>query len=289
MTVRLMGIPTNLGQPESEAWRGPAELRTLNLVDHLRRHGLPVADHADLALPAAMAPQRGAAGLLQVEQLAAQQRTRVAEFYRRGDLLLSVGGDHSAALGSISALRSLGEQFDLIWIDAHGDFNSPGTSPSGNVHGMVLAMLCGYSPGSPAWLDGRRASVLGARDLDPGEVHLLRRAGVRVLSPTGTLEQLGELLTNMAPRVFVSFDLDSLDPTCAPGVSTPAPGGFSLAEVTHLMSAVARRSQVIGLDIVEYNPGRDRGNATAHAALAAIDAVLSGQALRLSPTGTAAN
>lgn len=284
MTVRLMGIPTNLGLPGSEAWRGPAALRAMGLTEHLRRGTLPVTDLGDLPRPAATD-----AGLAAVAALAATQRARVTEVYRRDDLLLTIGGDHSSSLGSVSALRQMGEQFDLIWIDAHGDFNSPGTSPSGNPHGMVLAMLCGYSPGNPGWLDGRRVSILGARDLDPGEARLLRHAGVRTLPPRESLARLEELLTHMAPRVFLSFDLDSLDPGVAPGVSTPVAGGFDLDAVLRLVGAIARRRQIIGLDVVEYNPSRDPAGLTGRVALTVIDTVLSAQGQRLSPTGTAAD
>lgn len=278
MAVKLIGFPTNLGMPGSDVRLGPKALRERGLVHKLAPLAGAIQDLGDLEIPEPVPGDAQEQAQLRIQQVVAAARRQseaIQNAWRPGNLLINIGGDHSAALGSVTALRQAGQQFDVVWIDAHGDFNSPGTSPSGNAHGMVLGMLCGYSPSTQPVLDGRRVTILGARDLDPGEVGLLRHAGVRVLGPTASLQQLQRVVDTMAPKVFISFDLDSIDPTATPGVSTPVHGGFTLAEVRQIIHTIASRRQVIGMDVVEYNPSNDAADRrTATAAFSVLETLL---------------
>jgi arginase len=200
-----------------------------------------------------------------------------------------LGGDHSIAIGSVAGC-SRRERTGLVWVDAHGDFNTPASSPTGNIHGMPLATLCGL--GDPrlvdaVWpgrkIDPRDVVLVGVRDLDHEERRTIRAAGVTVYTmkevdrlglpriADETLARLGDL-----PRLHVSFDADVLDPEIAPGVGTPVPGGLTYREAHLLMELFADSGRVTSLDLVEVNPILDRENTTANT-LVGLAASLLGQ------------
>jgi arginase len=195
-----------------------------------------------------------------------------------------LGGDHSIALGSVAGAardRSLG----LIWLDAHGDFNTHQTTPSGNIHGMPLAALCGYGDERLVTLGGmleggprispQNVAIVGVRDLDPAERDLMREAGVTVYSMEAVDRYgIGEVIRraiDIAVRgtggIYVSLDLDVVDPMYAPGVGTPVPGGLTYREAHLAAEMLAETGQVVGLDLVEVNPILDRSNASADLAV----------------------
>src|SRR5262249_21762490 len=184
---------------------------------------------------------------------------------------------HSMAVGWVSAVADAIGPIGLLWLDAHADFNTAETSPSGNIHGMILASLCGYgdrrlvnavSPGPH--VDPRRAVIVGARDLDTGEVRLLREAGIRVLTMTdidrrgiaAVMEEALKLATHETNGVHVSLDLDVVDPHEAPGVGTPATGGITYREAHLAMELVAETGKLSALDLVEVNPILEVANRT---------------------------
>jgi len=193
-----------------------------------------------------------------------------------GAIPLFLGGDHSIALGTVGAATETGPS-GVLWIDAHGDFNTPTTSPSGNLHGMPLAALTGQ--GSPAMIDigrpGPKVSaqdvvVVGLRSLDPEERLLLRASGVTVftmreIDEKGIGEVAKQAIESLAhrPKIHVSLDMDSLDPSEAPGVGTPVPGGLTYREAHFLLELVAANAEVGSVDIVEINPILDAQNRTA--------------------------
>jgi arginase len=189
-----------------------------------------------------------------------------------------LGGDHSISIGTVSAMTARDEGgVGLLWIDAHGDFNTPEITPSGNVHGMALAALLGQ--GAPeltqigrasAKISGSATVLLGARDLDPAERQALRQSGILVLTMRavdeyGMAATVRQALDYLAPqaRLHVSLDMDALDPMEAPGVGTPVPGGLSFREAHVLMEILADSEKVASLDIVEVNPILDDRNRTA--------------------------
>ena len=203
---------------------------------------------------------------------------RVADAIEQGALPLTLGGDHSIALGSIAGAAMARKPLGVVWFDAHGDFNTTETSPSGNVHGMILAALCGLgderlvSVGGPgASIDPKRLVIVGARDLDSGERDLLHSAGVRVLTMSDidrrgmeavTREAL-DIALDGAAGLHVSFDIDVVDPSEAPGVGTPVHGGITYREAHLAMEMVAETGRLTSLDLVEVNPILDLHNQTA--------------------------
>jgi arginase len=216
----------------------------------------------------------------------------VSTSLQAGRFPLILGGDHSIALGSIRGAarhRKLG----VIWIDAHADFNTHETTPSGNIHGMPLAALCGL--GDPRlvqlWdepapiLDPRNVAVIGARDLDAGEKRLLRETGVTVMA----MEQIDRMTMVQAMRkaiervsrnadgIYLSFDMDSIDPRHAPGVGTPVTGGLTYREAHLACELVAETGKLVGMDLVEVNPILDTQNATAHLAVELAVSALGGR------------
>jgi arginase len=198
-----------------------------------------------------------------------------------GALPITLGGDHSIALGSASgAANALGE-IGVIWFDAHADFNTNETSPSGNIHGMILGALAGFgdarlvntanTSGKARHVDPRHIAIVGARDLDPGEVLLLREAGVHVF-PMSEIDRRGiyevtrealELAASNTKGIHISFDMDVVDPSEAPGVGTPVHGGITYREAHMAMELVAESSKMVSLDFVEVNPILDQANRTA--------------------------
>jgi arginase len=214
-------------------------------------------------------------------------------------LPLVLGGDHSPAVGSVTASAQHWQDLGLVWIDAHPDFNTPETSPSGNAHGMVLAALAGLVPtdfvihstgGSETGSDRpvispERIVVLGIRSVDEGEQQLLQRSRLKVypwrsIQRRGVADTLADALAYLrqrgVARVHMSVDLDVLDPGGWPGVSTPAPGGPDLKALTDFVGAVAGGIQVIAIDIVELNPERDQSGRTAEAAIQIAESALQG-------------
>jgi arginase len=200
-----------------------------------------------------------------------------------------LGGDHSLSVGSIRGAAKH-KKLGVIWVDAHADFNTPETTPSGNIHGMPLAALCGLGDPRlvclwdevPPVIDPKRVAVIGARDLDLGEKHNLREAGVMVQSMeqidrigmVSALEKALERVSREVDGIYLSFDMDSLDPRHAPGVGTPVPGGLTFREAHLACEVVAETGKLIGMDIVEVNPILDVQNQTALLAVEFIRSAL---------------
>jgi arginase len=216
-----------------------------------------------------------------IVRTASEIANTVAARLAEGWLPLVLGGDHSVSLGTVTGVthdRAVG----LIWLDAHGDFNTPETTPSGNIHGMVLAALAGYGDDRLSGLDGRRPKVdphnialVGVRELDPGERALLLESSVQAYS-MHDIDRLGlprviELvLDHMSERVeqvHVSLDLDVVDPLQAPGVGTPVLGGLSYRETHLALEVIAAARRTISMDVVEVNPILDTRNETARLAV----------------------
>jgi arginase len=280
--VAIFGVPMDLGQGRRGVDMGPSALRYGRLDERLERLGHEVLDLGDFDVPAAeqlrlshTGPGGGMAFLDEIRR-ACEATVEILAQLPEDAFPLILGGDHSIAMGSVTG-GSRRQRTGLIWVDAHGDFNVPETSPTGNIHGMPLAALCGYGdrrlidlawPGAKIRPDD--VVLIGVRDLDDGERSLMREAGVTVYTmkevdrlglpriAEATLGRLGGL-----PRLHVSFDADALDPEIAPGVGTPVPGGLTFREAHLLMELLADSGRVTSLDLVEVNPILDRENRTA--------------------------
>ncbi len=268
---------------------GPSAIRYAGLDRRLESLGCDIRDCGNIEIPVrdTLPKEGGLAFMPAVVEACERVYAAGARAVQDGDVPLFLGGDHSIALGTVTAATASGERTGVIWIDAHGDFNTPETSPSGNLHGMPLAALTGR--GAPELTDlitsGQKVAaddvvLLGVRDLDPLEREALRDSSVAVYTMReidrrgiGPVAEEAVARLSHLPRVHVSLDMDSLDPREAPGVGTPVPGGFSYREAHLLMETIADSVRVGSIDVVEINPILDERNRTAHLA---IELVLSG-------------
>jgi arginase len=288
--VDIIGVPIDLGQRQRGVDMGASAMRYAGLSGRIRALGYELHDAGNLYVPvrdclAESCDQESfVAAIAQVCQAAYES---AAETVRQRHIPLFLGGDHSLSIGTIGGVTSR-KGVGVLWIDAHGDANTPETSPSGNIHGMPLAILLGEGPaglvniGRPGpKLRGEEVVMIGLRDLDSGERDLLKRCGVRVYSMRDIDERgigsvIREALTwlHAFPALHVSLDMDSLDPEDAPGVGTPCPGGLSYREAQLLMETIADSGKLMSLDVVEINPILDVGNRTARIAVELIESLL---------------
>ncbi len=280
-SICIVGVPMDLGQSRRGVDLGPGAIRYAGLTRRLKGMGCTVRDCGNVEIPVRdTLPRSGGLAFLPsvVEACEAIYATG-REALEAGDVPIFLGGDHSIALGTVAAASEQGPT-GVLWIDAHGDFNTPETSPSGNLHGMPLAALTGT--GVPEMVDlgrpGAKVSaqnvmLIGIRDLDPQErvalkasgagVYTMREIDDRGIGPVAR-EALGRL--DHLSRVHVSLDMDALDPREAPGVGTPVTGGLSYREAHLLMEIIAENVTVGSIDVVEINPILDHSNRTAELA-----------------------
>lgn len=288
--IEILGVPVEAGAGRAGPVMGPAGLRTAGLAAALRELGHTVRDLGDLR-PEPWDPAAPTARLDEVTAWSRALAVRAAAMLDGGALPVFLGGDHSLSMGSVTGVarhcRAAGKPLYVLWFDAHADFNTPETSPSGNLHGMPVALLCG-EPGFDAVfaaaervpVDPAHVHLFGIRSLDPGERALLRARGVdvvdmRAIDEHGVAVPMRRILERVAAaggHLHVSFDTDVLDPAIAPGVGTPVLGGLTYREA-HLLMEMLHDSGLVGsLDVVELNPFHDeRGKS----ALVLVDLIAS--------------
>lgn len=284
MKVAIIGAPVDLGAGRRGVDMGPSAIRYADLEARLRAIGHDVRDLGNVEAPVAESTSEGnlrAKYLEPIAEMAQRLAVRVGDALTEGFLPLVLGGDHSASLGSISGV-SRHRRIGVIWIDAHGDFNTPDTTPSGNVHGMVLAAIAGL--GDPRMVDlgghapkvaPRNIALVGTRELDAGERDLLRTCGVHVFTmhdiDRAGLPNVVDLAISRVcagvDGIHLSLDLDAVDPLQAPGVGTPVPGGLTFRETHLAMETIAATDRVVSMDLVEVNPILDNHNETARLAV----------------------
>jgi arginase len=263
---------------------GPSAIRYAGLADRLERLGYLCRDRGNVDAPLRETAEAGEATARFLREIVATcQRVavRVADAAQQGLIPVVLGGDHSIALGTLGGLASVRGPGAVLWLDAHGDLNTPVTTPSGNVHGMPLAAALGRdreSFASDTWplpaLEPARVAVIGCRSLDPGEKDLIAEAGLRVFTMSeidrrGLEAVVRDALELVAGAAFVhvSLDMDVVDPEVAPGVGTPVRGGLSYREAHLAMELVAEAEVLDALEIVEVNPILDSRNRTARLAV----------------------
>jgi arginase len=286
VAIQVLGFPTTLGLPRQARQHGPEALRAAGLIQRLARIDTPVIDLGNLPLAPGQVADPVPVRIHKVVEAAGRQADLWLHHHRPGDLMVTVGGDHTTSLGTIWALSRLGTPFDVVWIDAHGDFNILETSPSGNPHGMVLALACGLMPAYlPRLIPPSALHLLGVRNLDPGERELLARERVEVLTPAETRHEWERVVGRLKPYVFLSFDIDAVDPEEAPGTMTPVPGGFHRHEALELVAYIARRRRLLAVDLVEFHPDLDQTDRTLGLALDLLTAAVSGQVPRCRESG----
>lgn len=302
--VGLVGAPLALGQTMAGVGLAPQALRQAGLLQAITELGYVVEDKGDLAfteeevsptLPQTGASATGVLSRVKHAQAVGQACRQLAEIIEQiaggEDFVLTLGGDHSVALGSIAGLWRARPETALIWVDAHGDFNTPETSLSGNLHGMPLAALLGQlTPGLPGfeWLQGtsvspERVALVGVRSLDEAERQLLKATGVQVYTMSAIDRYgIGPIMERAMAAVnptgtlgyHLSFDIDAIDPQEAPGTGTTARGGLTYREGHTIVEMLAASGKLGSMDLVEINPELDRNDLTISLGLELITSAL---------------
>ena len=293
--VTIIGAALDLGAGRRGVDMGPSAIRYAGLDARLAELGYDYVDRGNVgtAVPEAIAVEDEQARFLpQIKDTCRDLAQLVASAARDGSIPLVLGGDHSVALGSLGGLRDTYGPGGVIWIDAHGDLNSPETSPSGNVHGMVLAAALGLAGdrfSGDGWslpaIEQGRVALVGVRSLDEGERELLKELDARVFTMSdvdrlGVERAVREALSHVAGPGFVhvSLDMDVIDPDVAPGVGTPVRGGLNYREAHLLLELIAESGLATSFDVVEVNPVLDRENQTGKLA---VELVASGLGARI--------
>ena len=291
--VSLSGGPTAVGAGHRGARMGPAALRIAGLGEALVARGIEVADRGDIDGPAnpRLPPVDGYRHLDQVVAWNRAVMHAVEAELDIGRMPVMLGGDHCLGLGSITAVirhcRRTGKRLRVLWLDAHADFNTSQVTPTGNVHGMPVACLCGLGPEPLTTLGGPAPIMrpdemrqIGIRSVDAGEKRLVKEYGLdiydmRYIDEVGMKRTMEAALAGLDANthLHVSFDVDFLDPSIAPGVGTTIPGGPNYREAQLVMEMIADTARLASLDIVELNPALDHGNATAELAVDLVESL----------------
>ncbi|TBL81877.1 arginase [Paenibacillus thalictri] len=291
--ISILGVPMDLGADRRGVDMGPSAIRCAGLEERLRSLGYQVRDLGDIAVRRTHLKSGGSEANLKYLSEIVRVNTRlcsmVAGEAAKGRFPLVIGGDHSIAIGTLAGVSSAARRTGVIWYDAHGDVNTAETSPSGNIHGMSLAASLGFGHPALTQLGGhapkiRRgdAVLIGVRSLDPGERIFLKEQGVTVytmhdidrIGIAEAMEQAIAIVSRGTDRVHLSLDLDGLDPSEAPGVGTPVPGGVSLRESLLAMEILSDAGILTSAEFVEVNPTLDVVNRTAKAAVELIASLL---------------
>ena len=296
--VSLIGAPTDIGAGARGASMGPEALRVAGLCEALQARGLQVADRGNLVGPHNpwQPPVNGYRHLPEVVAWNRAVHEAVLTELRAERLPILLGGDHCLAMGSISAVarrcRETGRKLRVLWLDAHADFNTSALTPSGNVHGMPVACLCGHGPQelvrlgladepqTQASLNPKWIRQIGIRSVDPGEKRFVHEQGLEVfdmrfIDEMGMRHAMELALATLDERthLHVSFDVDFLDPDIAPGVGTTIPGGPTYREAQLCMEMIADSGRLASLDIMELNPALDVRNKTAALAVDLVESL----------------
>jgi arginase len=292
--VAVIGAGVDLGQERRGVDMGPSAIRYAELNARLRELGLEVDDWGDVSSPVPETTSEGSANARYLEPIlavCAEIASLVSDAVEKEHLPLTLGGDHSIAMGTLGGMAKARGPGAALWIDAHGDLNRPATSPTGNVHGMPLAAALGaggseFENGAYPVPSITRAALVGVRSLDPGERDLIRELDVRVFTMSeidklGVERVLREALAYLAGESFlhVSLDLDAVDPMFAPGVGTPVRGGLSYREAHLALELVCESGLLDSLDVVEVNPILDRENETGKLAVELVASALGARIL----------
>lgn len=291
-TLRVVGVPMDLGAGRRGVDMGPSAIRIAGLDGALRSLGFEVVDDGDVGVPAPETREPGdqnARYLEPIYHVCNRLRLRVRRALEQGDVPIVLGGDHSIAIGTFSGVaehyRDRGEQVGLIWVDAHGDMNTPESSPSGNIHGMPLATLLGLGHPRLVEMGGfspkvhkEHVCLIGIRDIDDSERRIIRESGIHVYTMRDVDERGMRAVMMEAVSIasegtagfHVSFDLDGMDPRDVPGTGTPVKGGISWREANLLMEMVSDTGKMLSLEVTELNPILDVRNQSGEVAVDVI-------------------
>ncbi len=301
--ISLIGAPTDIGAGAQGARMGPEALRVAGLQAALEGHGAQVLDRGNVSGPPNpwQAPVDGYRHLSEVTAWNLAVHEAVLAELRQERLPILLGGDHCLAIGSISAVarhcREQGRKLRVLWLDAHADFNTSALTPSGNVHGMPVAVLTGHGPAELTSIGGATPAVptkafrqIGIRSVDPGEKRFVHEQGLEVfdmrfIDEMGMRHAMELALATLGAHthLHVSFDVDFLDPGIAPGVGTTVPGGPTYREAQLCMEMIADTGRLASLDVMELNPALDMRNQTALLAVDLIESLFGKSTLMRAP------
>ncbi len=291
-TIALIGVPMDLGTHLRGVDMGPSAIRVAGLAEKLLELGLQVEDSGNLAVPHASTatPEKKSRKKSKsplpfappIARVCRELSLFVERALDKGATPLVLGGDHSIAMGTLGGIaryaKKRKKKFGVLWVDAHGDCNTPETSPSKNIHGMPMAVALGHGPrlltdlaGVRPMIDAQRTVLLGARDLDLGEREKIKKYGIHVFTMrqidergmAACMREALEIVNDGTDGFHLSFDIDSLDPAVAPGVGTPVAGGLTIRESHLIMELIADTGRMISCELVEVNPALDQRNLTA--------------------------
>jgi arginase len=291
--VSLIGAPTDIGAGHRGASMGPEALRVARLGEAIASHGVEVEDLGNLVGPSNpwLPPIDGYRHLAQVVAWNRTLHDAVHAVLQGQRMPIVLGGDHSLGIGSISAVarhcRETGKKLRVLWLDAHADFNTSTLTPSGNIHGMPVACLCGHGPRELIEIGGQVPAVhakwvrqIGIRSVDAGEKRFVHQQGLEVfdmrfIDESGMRHTMDLALATMDANthLHLSFDVDFLDPDIAPGVGTTVPGGPTYREAQLCMEMIADSGRLASLDVMELNPALDVRNRTAELAVDLIESL----------------
>lgn len=293
--ITVMGVPLDLGVSKLGVDMGPTAIRYAGIFDAFDHAGFDWADSGDLdvarnfALDSLPPGRRSKAKLDEIIRVSGVLAAHVEKALNQGRMPLVLGGDHSTAIGSVAGAAKAAGRMGLLWIDAHPDANTPETSPSGNIHGMPLAVALGHGPRELVHCHGFAPKVLpqdvcivGARDIDPGETLFLRRHGIRTFTTFdianqglhAVMEQAVDIVSRHTDAVYVSFDTDVIEGRTAPGTGIVTRGGLSYREISFIMHYVGKHLDVAAMDVIEVNPLLDTRNRTAELVVELLMAAL---------------
>ena len=289
MRVHIIGVPMDLGAGRRGVDMGPSAIRIAGIAERLKELGYKVDDEGDLTIKT-QEEQRvkdaHAKYLPEITRVTSVLARKVERAMHRGEFPLVLGGDHSIAIGTIGGVAAHAQKKEkkvgVLWIDAHGDFNTPESSPSGNIHGMPLAVCVGFGPkqlrgvgGTFQKVDPQNVAIVGLRNVDRIEREQLIKHGINIstmeeIDKYGVHRVMKKALKHITAHVdflHVSFDLDSVDPIYAPGVGTPVKGGLDYREAHLIMEMIAESGKMSSLEMVEVNPILDNRNQSAEFAV----------------------
>jgi arginase len=297
-SVEIVGVPMDLGGNRRGVDMGPSAIRYAGLETRLERLGYAVQDRGNVSVPDRAETTEAADGesaarlrhrahhVLEIERSMIELAGVVEQIERRGSLPIVLGGDHSIAMGTLAGIRKAGRRPGVIYIDAHGDINTPETTPSGNVHGMPLAVAVGlaaepFDEQLRGSVDGSACVLLALRDVDHEESRNIKRAGVTAIT-MADIDRLGMsaameraiAVASKGDGIHLSLDVDAIDPDEAPGVGTPVRGGLTYREAQLAMEMLAASGKLRSLEVAEVNPILDRENRTAQLAVELIASAL---------------
>lgn len=287
--ISVIGVPMDLGQLKRGVDMGPQAIRYAGVIEKLQTLQYDVSDFGDIKVVDVASEDSHVAenlnNLTAVKKVNETLANTVDETIERGDFPLVFGGDHSIAIGSLAGIAKHYKNIGVIWFDAHGDMNTDKTSPSGNIHGMSLAASVGHGHPSLVHLFEAKTKIqpenvvlIGVRELDRGEIELLRQLNVKVftmhevdtMGMKAVMDEALQYLQDRTDKIHVSFDLDVLDPSEAPGVGTPVIGGITYREAHVALELLAKTKGITSAEFVEVNPILDARNKTAELTVALI-------------------